>query len=72
MTVSVDNLQGGPACTDDVLDMYVYQAGVKVGSDATATGCPSISLNTTDASAVYLVDLRSFGTDITVYTITLQ
>jgi hypothetical protein len=75
-TIAVSILVGGATCTQDVLDLIVFKDGSRVVADeagrgATA-GCPRVSLTSTTAGAVYLVDLRGFGTDVAGFTLTFQ
>lgn len=75
-TLAVSNLVGGPTCTQDVLDLLVFKNGATIVADeagrgATA-GCPRVTMNTTTAGAVYVVDVRGFGTDVSRFTLSLQ
>lgn len=75
-TLTVSNLQGGPTCTQDVIDLIVVKEGSRVAADETGrgatAGCPRVTLSSTTAGGIYLVDLRGFGTDVTGFTLTLQ
>ncbi len=75
-TLTVSNLQGGSTCTQDVIDLIVVKEGSRVAADETGrgatAGCPRVTLSSTTAGGVYLVDLRGFGTDVAGFTLTLQ
>jgi hypothetical protein len=45
--VVIDQLRGGPACRDDVLDLFAYARGRELASDDSTSGCPDLSFDVT-------------------------
>jgi hypothetical protein len=68
-TIAVSALVGA-TCSEDVLDLYVYQAGNGVASNNDTSGCPQVSFAAT-AGTTYVVELHGYTRSINGWTLTV-
>ena len=59
ITIAVTNTSLG--CARNYLDMYIYNAGNRIGVDNSSSGCPSVTFFAT-SGVTYVVNLRGFPT----------
>ena len=69
-TVSISNLRGR-SCNQDVLDLYVYQAGAEVTFDDSTSGCPSVDFPV-QQGATYIIQADGLTNEVSGWTTNLQ
>lgn len=68
--LSVSEL-GGAGCGEDVLDLYVYRAGVLLDEDESTSGCPEVTFPVR-AGEVYLVQLQGLDREVDRWVTTVR
>lgn len=69
-TVSITNLRGR-SCNQDVLDLYVYQAGGEVTFDDSTSGCPSVDFPV-QRGATYIIQADGLTNEVAGWTTNVQ
>ncbi len=60
----------GATCSEDVLDLYVYRAGVALADDESTSGCPVVRFPVR-AGETYLVHVQGLGREVPSWVTTL-